>query len=205
MVEGQRWKLLVLIFVWRSNLYVIILASDPYGVTNPPTGLWLDILNWRSPAALGGLEMAKVLIVDDDETIRDTLYELLSENYLCQTAETAEKALARIEADTYDVVLTDISMPGLSGLELLGQVRQRFPNTPVIIISGIGDQEHAQGLIKLGAFEFLLKPFTLEVVEKSVKRAIEYRRRALEDSESGTGEMDQGEEGDWTIVSNDRL
>ena len=50
--------------------------------------------------------MAKVLIVDDDETIRDTLYELLSENYLCQTAETAEKALARIEADTYDVVFS---------------------------------------------------------------------------------------------------
>jgi two-component system response regulator PilR (NtrC family) len=149
--------------------------------------------------------MAKVLIVDDDETIRDTLYELLSENYLCQTAETAEKALARIEADTYDVVLTDISMPGLSGLELLGQVRQRFPNTPVIIISGIGDQEHAQGLIKLGAFEFLLKPFTLEVVEKTVARAIEYRRRALDDSGSETGQVDEGEEGDWTIVSNDRL
>ena len=110
--------------------------------------------------------MPRVLIVDDDETIRDTLYELLSESYLCQTAETAEKAFSRLEADTYDVVLTDISMPGLSGLELLGHVRQRFPNTPVIIISGIGDEEHAQGLIKLGAFEFLLKPFSLDVVEK---------------------------------------
>jgi DNA-binding NtrC family response regulator len=151
--------------------------------------------------------MAKVLIVDDDETIRDTLYELLSENYLCQTAETAEKALARIEADTYDVVLTDISMPGLSGLELLGQVRQRFPKTPVIIISGIGDQEHAQGLIRLGAFDFLLKPFTLETVEKSVTRAIEYRRRALDEDpdESANGEVDPGEENDWTIVRNDRL
>ena len=69
---------------------------------------------------------AKVLIVDDDETIRDTLYELLSENYLCQTAETAEKAFARIEADTYDVVLTDISMPGLSGLELLATCAKNF-------------------------------------------------------------------------------
>lgn len=128
--------------------------------------------------------MAKILIVDDDEIIRDTLYELLSENYLCQTAETAEKAFARIEADTYDVVLTDISMPGLSGLELLGHVRQKFPTTPVIMISGIGDQEHAQGLIKLGAFEFLLKPFSLEVVEKSVKRAVEYRRRVLINAET---------------------
>src|ERR1700674_745787 len=126
--------------------------------------------------------MSRVLVVDDDETIRDTLYELLSEEYLCQTAETAEKAFARLEADSYDVVLTDISMPGLSGLELLGQVRQKFPDTPVIIISGISDQEHAQGLIKLGAFDFLLKPFKLEVVEKSVKRALEFRRHLLQHS-----------------------
>lgn len=147
--------------------------------------------------------MARVLVVDDDETIRDTLYELLSEDYLCQTAETAEKAFARLEADTYDVVLTDISMPGLSGLELLGQVRQRFPDTPVIIISGISDHEHAQGLIKIGAFDFLLKPFKLEVVEKSVKRAVEFRKRMLRDSsaneEYGDGTA-QDEAGDWKIV-----
>jgi two-component system response regulator PilR (NtrC family) len=148
--------------------------------------------------------MPRVLVVDDDETIRDTLYELLSQEYVCQTAETAEKAFARLEADSYEVVLTDISMPGLSGLELLGRVRQRFPNTPVIIISGIGDQEHAQGLIKLGAFDFLLKPFTLEGVDKSVKRALEYRRRLLEASASGEGKGEGNPEemnaGDWKIV-----
>jgi DNA-binding NtrC family response regulator len=148
--------------------------------------------------------MPRVLVVDDDDTIRDTLYELLSEEYVCQTAETAEKAFARLEADTYDVMLTDISMPGLSGLELLGQVRQRFPNTPVIIISGITDQEHAQGLIKLGAFDFLLKPFRLDAVEKSVKRAVEFRRRLLESSSSGeqTAEGNTNETApiDWKIV-----
>lgn len=147
--------------------------------------------------------MPRVLVVDDDETIRDTLYELLSEEYLCQTAENAEKAFARLEADTYDVVLTDISMPGLSGLELLGQVRQRFPDTPVIIISGISDQEHAQGLIKLGAFDFLLKPFTLEVVEKSVKRAVEFRRHMLQDSspnEEPANGNTSDEASDWKIV-----
>jgi DNA-binding NtrC family response regulator len=146
--------------------------------------------------------MPRVLLVDDDETIRDTLYELLSEDYVCQTAETAEKALARLEADQYDVVLTDISMPGLSGLELLGHVRQQFPNTPVIIISGIGDQEHAQGLIKLGAFDFLLKPFSLDVVEKSVRRAMDYRKRQAEENRSendqATGNLTQA--ADWKIV-----
>jgi len=145
--------------------------------------------------------MAKILVVDDDETIRDTLYELLTEEYLCQTAETAEKAFARLEAETYDVVLTDISMPGLSGLELLGHIRQKFPNTPVIMISGIGDHEHAQGLIKLGAFDFLLKPFSLEVVEKSVRRAVDYARHLKEDSAIKSATPDRSEEGsDWKIL-----
>jgi len=145
--------------------------------------------------------MPKILIVDDDDAIRDTLYELLSEEYVCQTAETAEKAVARLEADIYDVVLTDISMPGLSGLELLGHIRQKFSDTPVIIISGIGDQEHAQGLIKLGAFDFLLKPFKLEVVEKSVRRAVEYRRRVQESSKKEANpDTKDNESDDWRIV-----
>ena len=146
--------------------------------------------------------MPRVLLVDDDETIRDTLYELLSEFYVCQTAETAEKAFARLEADEYDVVLTDISMPGLSGLELLGHVRQKFPDTPVIIISGIGDQEHAQGLIRLGAFDFLLKPFSLDVVEKSVRRAVEYRKRRAEENrfEADQQSEDLMQAADWKIV-----
>ena len=145
--------------------------------------------------------MPKILVVDDDDTIRDTLYELLSEEYLCQTAETAEKAFARLEADSYDVVLTDISMPGLSGLELLGHIRQKFPNTTVIMISGIGDQDHAEGLIKLGAFDFLLKPFSLEVVEKSVQRALEYNKR-LKQGDVKIPDQDEGtkEASDWKIV-----
>lgn len=144
--------------------------------------------------------MPRVLLVDDDETIRDTLYELLSEDYICQTAETAEKAFARLEADEYDVVLTDISMPGLSGLELLGHVRQKFPDTPVIIISGIGDQEHAQGLIRLGAFDFLLKPFSLDVVEKSVSRAMDYRKRQAEAKALDDSDDQKTQAADWKIV-----
>jgi two-component system response regulator PilR (NtrC family) len=142
--------------------------------------------------------MARILVVDDDDTIRDTLFELLSEQYVCQTAETAEKAFARLKADPYDVVLTDISMPGLSGLELLGHIRQMYSDTPVIMISGIGDQEHAQGLIKLGAFDFLLKPFRLDEVEKSVERAVEYRMQLLAGAvPSGPGSNESDE---WKIV-----
>jgi two-component system, NtrC family, response regulator PilR len=123
--------------------------------------------------------MAAILVVDDDETIRDMLYDLFEENHRCHLAETAEQALSYLETEHYDVILTDISMPGLSGLELLGYVRQSQPDTPVIVITGIQDHEHAQGLLKLGAFHFLLKPFRLEAVEESVEKAIEFRRRDL--------------------------
>lgn len=121
--------------------------------------------------------MAVILVVDDDETIRDMLYDLFEEEHRCHLAETAERALSYLETEHYDVILTDISMPGLSGLELLGYVRQHQPDTPVIVITGIHDQEHAQGLLKLGAFHFLLKPFRLEDVESSVEKALEFSRR----------------------------
>lgn len=122
--------------------------------------------------------MAAVLIVDDDEVVRDTLFDLFSEEHLCHAAPTVENALAFLSVESYDVVLTDISMPGLSGLELLGIVKQRQPDVPVIIVSGISDRAHAEGLIKLGAFDYILKPFRLEEIEASVNRAIEMRRQA---------------------------
>ena len=120
--------------------------------------------------------MADILVVDDDEVIRETLCELLSLEYVCQTAETAEEALAKLEAQVFDVVLTDVSMPGLSGMELLNRVLQLYPGTPVIMISGLSDQEQAQSLLKMGAFDYLLKPFRLEVVEESVRRAIDQKQ-----------------------------
>ena len=119
--------------------------------------------------------MAEILVVDDDDIIRETLCELLSEDYACQTAATAEEALAKLESQPFDVVLTDVSMPGLSGLDLLNRVVKLYPGTPVIIVSGLSDQEQAQSLMAMGAFDYLLKPFRLEVVEDSVRRAVEHR------------------------------
>ena len=136
--------------------------------------------------------MADILIVDDDDVIRDTLKELLSQHYACQTAGTADEAFARLAEKPYDLVLTDISMPGISGFELLGKVLDQYPKTPVIVVSGISDQEHVQGLIKLGAFDFLLKPFRLEVVEKSVRRALEYRLKLIEASEKSEDSPENG-------------
>ncbi len=120
--------------------------------------------------------MADVLVVDDDDIIRETLLELLDGNYQCQEASTAEEALRKLQAQPFDLVLTDVSLPGVSGGELLERVRELYPETPVIIMSGLSDQDQAQSLSKRGAFDYLLKPFRLEVVEESVKRAIEHRQ-----------------------------
>ena len=120
--------------------------------------------------------MAALLIVDDDEAVRDTLYDLFSEAHMCHVADTAEQAIAWLDQGAYDVVLTDISMPGLSGVELLSLVRQQNPETPVIIISGISDEAYAEGLRRMGAFDYILKPFSLDAVEASVALALEVSR-----------------------------
>ena len=120
--------------------------------------------------------MESLLIVDDDDTVRDILYDLFADEYLCHAARTAEHALDLLRQHSYDVVLTDISMPGLSGVELLSLVRQQNPLTPVIVISGIGDKEYAEGLLRMGAFDYILKPFSLDAVESSVGLALEVSR-----------------------------
>ena len=132
--------------------------------------------------------MAALLIVDDDETIRDYLYDLFEEEHRCHTAETAEQAIEYLEDEKYDVILTDISMPGRSGVELLGIIRLHQPQTPVIIISGLSNQELEKGLAGMGAFDYLSKPFKLEKVEGSVERALEHRRQLLKEEQPSAGE-----------------
>ena len=131
--------------------------------------------------------MAAILIVDDEDAVRDVLYDLFSEEHMCHSAATAEQALAFLGEQSYDAVLTDISMPGLSGLELLSRLRQEQPDTPVIVVTGIGDRTHAEGLTRLGAFDYILKPFSLEAVEASVARALEHSRALKAKGRRGGG------------------
>src|SRR5438105_2156589 len=122
--------------------------------------------------------MSSILIVEDDVTLRELLFELFSETNQCSSAGTAEQALCLLDSKPFDLVLTDISMPGMSGLELLGNIRQRWPETTVIIVSGIRDKEYAEGLVRMGAFDYLVKPFELVDVYQAVARAIEQRGRS---------------------------
>ncbi len=129
--------------------------------------------------------MATLLIVDDDDKIRDTLNDLLSETYECHTADRAEQALAYLELENYDVVITDIAMPGLSGHEILKRVKQLHPTTPVIVISGNAKQGAAKELIAQGAYAYIAKPFYLDDIESTVVRAIA-RHQELSQSENQT-------------------
>ena len=132
--------------------------------------------------------MTTILIVDDDEAIRETLYDLLSERYECQTASMAEEALQYLAAQNYDAVLTDISMPGLSGLELLQLVQQENSGTPVILISGKGSEQDSDSLIRMGAFAYVTKPFSLDQIELIVERAVEQKLFAGGPEEKGLRE-----------------
>jgi DNA-binding response OmpR family regulator len=124
--------------------------------------------------------VASILVVDDEEVIRSALCEILASDHTCHGAGSAERALEYLDTERYDLVVTDVSMPGLSGLELFGHIRQRQPDTPVIIISGISDLAFVRGLIQMGVFHYLMKPFKLEDIEQSVVRAIEHRRQSLQ-------------------------
>ena len=114
--------------------------------------------------------MSLILVVDDDEAIRDTLYELLSEHHLCQTAQSAEQALARLEVDSYDVVLTDISMPGLSGLEVLEAMQRDALPTRVLFVTATIDPAGAYDLVQAGAFGVLEKDATPDTIAEALLR-----------------------------------
>lgn len=116
--------------------------------------------------------MATLLLVDDDKVIRDTLHELFAGTHECHTADRAEQALTYLEFENYDVVITDVSMPGLSGHDVLRHVNEKQPTVPVIVISGQAHENDAQSLIEGGAFTYITKPFPLEEIEAAVVRAI---------------------------------
>ena len=120
--------------------------------------------------------MASLLIVDDDAIILNMIFDLFSEEYLCQKAATAEDALTQLKAHDYDLVITDIFMPGMSGEDLLGFIKVYRPRTPVLFISGAANREYAERLMAKGAFDYLLKPFRLEELEQRVTRAIKNNR-----------------------------
>ena len=116
----------------------------------------------------------RILIVDDEVEITEILADLLSDDYQCLKAASAEQALDLLAQNQFQLVISDITMPGMSGLDMIPHVKQLSPETVVVMISGMQTVESAIGALRLGAFDYLMKPFDLRQVEAVVKRALEH-------------------------------
>ena len=106
----------------------------------------------------------RILIVDDEVEITEILADLLSDDYDCLRASSAEEALVRLGEAEFHLVISDITMPGMSGLEMIPHVKKLSPDTVVVMISGMQTVESAIGALRLGAFDYLMKPFDLRQV-----------------------------------------
>src|SRR5260370_10612116 len=114
----------------------------------------------------------KILIIDDDEQIRNLLKDLLQAEYRCIVAESAEEALNVLERSVFDLIISDISLSGISGLELVRRIRERSPDTVVVMISGQQTIDFAIESMRAGAFDYVTKPLDLRQVEAGVRRAL---------------------------------
>src|SRR5215212_9404994 len=117
----------------------------------------------------------RILIADDDAQIREVLHELLGDDYECAEVSSGEEALALLRTESFDLVLSDIMMGGITGLEMVPQLLQLSPDTVAIMISGEQNIESAIEALRVGAFDYITKPFDLRHVEAAVKRALEHQ------------------------------
>ncbi len=118
-----------------------------------------------------------ILIVDDEEVLQDVLSTLLRrEGYSTISATTGEEALELIEREEIDLILLDLMLPGLSGREVLRQIRQRDPEQVVVVITAYSSIESAIGAMRDGAFHYIPKPFKNEEVLLTVRKGLEQRR-----------------------------
>jgi len=105
----------------------------------------------------------RLLVVDDEQSIRRLCMTIGNTlGYACSEAETAEAALARLESEAPDLILTDLKLPTMSGVELLKQSKVTLPHSEVAIMTGHGSIESAVDAMKLGAYDYIEKPFRVE-------------------------------------------
>lgn len=118
--------------------------------------------------------MEKILIIDDERSIRNTLQEILSlEDFKVSVAENGKEGIDKIKKESPQVVMCDIKMPGMDGIELLETISNSHPELPIIMISGHGDIETAVESLKKGAFDYLQKPLDLNRVLVTVRNALD--------------------------------
>jgi len=125
---------------------------------------------------------ASILVVDDEPAIQDILtWSLAAEGYRVATAGSGEEALTRVEEQDFDIILTDIVMPGLDGLEVLERSRVLNPRAAVIVMTAYAALETAIAALRRGACDYLEKPFSIEDLKERVQRLIQYRETLWKD------------------------
>jgi len=150
-------------------------------------------------------KQATILVVDDERSVVDLLSEdLAEEGYNCATAPTGEKALERLSMGNIDAVLLDLNLPGISGMDVLKEAKSVCPETIVIVVTAAGDAQTAVAAMKIGAIDYITKPFELERVNSSVKEALKTKtvwgdKSALQEGSAGV----RDEEVDWTRYLDD--
>src|SRR5580704_11716657 len=126
-------------------------------------------------------ERPRVLIVDDEKFIRDILADFLGmEGYIVRTAEDGTAALQELGNAHYDLIISDLKMPRMGGIELLDAIAQAAPSALTVIMTGFGTVETAIDAMKRGAYDYILKPFKVEEVIRVVQRGLEKQRLAAE-------------------------
>jgi signal transduction histidine kinase len=134
--------------------------------------------SWDAVESEKQISDRRILVVDDEAAVRNLYADWLRDNFECETAASADEALAVLATETYALVISDMMMPGRNGVELLREIKSRYPETAVIMISGVDRPQRVRDALRIGAFDYLIKPCELDVLTLSVERALE--RRALQ-------------------------
>ena len=146
---------------------------------------------------------AVILVVDDEEAIRFSLKEVLNElGYEVIVAENCAQALERINEFLPDLILSDLKMPNMGGLELLEKVKEQDPNALMIVMTGYGSVDTAVEAMKLGAYDFLEKPFKVEHLQLIIEKALSTQALRREVLELRTQQCTFGDEPEAIIVGN---
>jgi len=123
------------------------------------------------------IEKANILIIDDDESIRDSCSQVLKkEGYKAKAAQDGNEGLNIFKQEFFHLVLLDLKLPGLDGMEILSRIKEKYADTPVIIITGYASIESAVEAMKRGAFNYLTKPFSPDQLRITVKKALDSRK-----------------------------
>jgi two-component system NtrC family response regulator len=123
----------------------------------------------------------RILFIDDDKAGREVaIFNLRGAGYEVTPASDGQEGISLFSPETFDVVITDVKMPGLSGLEVLRRIKKQAPEIPVLVITAFGNVETAVEAMKNGAYDFIGKPFQRDQLLLSVERALERRRLATE-------------------------